>query len=78
MLYAICYDTGNVVNKTAILQSGSLTLNAGTIVAVKFVAVNTADNPRINIGNSGLLPIYLGATPLTSKNAFNELNQFSK
>jgi hypothetical protein len=69
MLYAICYSTGEKLDKTATLQSGSLTLRVGAIVAVKFVAVNTADKPRINIGGSGLLPIYLGTTPLTSQNA---------
>lgn len=69
MLYAICNDTGDVVNKTATLQSGSLTLNAGTIVAVKFVNTNTANNPTINIGQKGKFPIYLGDKLLTADSA---------
>jgi hypothetical protein len=59
MLYAICYSTGEKLDKTATLQSGSLTLRVGAIVAVKFVNTNTVDNPTINIDSKGKFPIYL-------------------
>lgn len=60
MLYATCSTAANVATKVATLASGTLTLTAGTTVAITFTYTNTAENPTLNVSSTGDIAIYAG------------------
>lgn len=60
MLYATCSTAANVATKVATLASGTLTLTAGTTVAITFTYTNTAENPTLNVSSTGNIAIYAG------------------
>lgn len=53
MLLATCSTDGATAAKVATLASGSISLKAGTSVAVKFTSANSADTPTLNVGGTG-------------------------
>lgn len=58
MLYATCNTASATVAKVATLETGTLTLKAGSTVAVKFTYANNAASPTLNIGGTGKKAIY--------------------
>ena len=70
MLYATCTTAAGTAVKTANLVVGSLTLKTGATVAVRFTNANTADSPTLNIGSTGVKPIFLNSGVVSSSNPF--------
>ena len=58
MLYATCGTGSATVAKVATLVSGTLNLQAGVTVAVRFTYANTAASPTLNVGGTGAKAIY--------------------
>lgn len=58
MLYATCGTASATVAKVATLAAGTLTLKAGSTVAVRFTNANNAASPTLNIGGTGAKAIY--------------------
>lgn len=65
MLYATCSTAADVAAKVATLASGTLTLTAGTTVAITFTYTNTAENPTLNVSSTGDIAIYAGNVNLS-------------
>lgn len=72
--YTTCSTAGNTAAKTA--SCTGLSLAIGTRIMVKYSNANTADNPTLNVNNTGAKPIYYkGAvmpTPYIQANAVHE------
>ena len=62
-VYATSSSSSSDTNKTATVQSGSLTLSEGAVVSVTFANSNTADSPTLNVGGTGIYPIRTLGTP---------------
>ena len=56
-VYATSSSSSSETNKTATVQSGSLTLSEGAVVSVTFESANTASAPTLNVGGTGIYPI---------------------
>lgn len=56
-VYATSSSSSSDTNKTATVQSGSLTLSEGAVVSVTFANANTAAYPTLNVGGTGIYPI---------------------
>lgn len=56
-VYATSSSSSSDTNKTATVQSGSLTLSEGAVVSVTFANANTAASPTLNVGGTGIYPI---------------------
>ena len=54
--YAVCSTAGSTAAKVAILSG--FTLIEGITVHIRFTEANTANNPTLNINNTGAKPIY--------------------
>lgn len=58
VLYATCATASATVAKVAALAAGTLTLEAGATVAVKFTYANNAASPTLNVAGTGAKAIY--------------------
>lgn len=58
MLYATSSTAAGTAAKVATLAGGTLTLTAGTTVAVRFTYANTASSPTLNVAGTGAKAIY--------------------
>ncbi len=64
--YAVCSTAASTAEKTVTLGA-NFTLAAGAAVYVKFVHANSAENPTLNVNDTGAKPIlYSGGTPADS------------
>jgi len=70
--YGVCNTHASTSAKTASITSGSILVQTGTTVYIKFTEINTASNPTLSINNSAAKPIMrygttpAGTTPPTS------------
>ena len=71
--YAVCEDDADAANKVAVMQEGQdLVLTNGLTVHVLFTKGNEVEDPFLDIGGTGILPLYRygttppGVTPQTS------------
>lgn len=71
MLYATCSTDSDVAAKVATLRDGELTLSTGASVAVTFQNSNEADNPTLNVSNTGAKPIIAIGDNLNENSAYN-------
>ena len=60
-----CSTAAGTAAKTASMTAGTLTLEKGARVTVKFANENTADSPTLNIGGTGAKAIYIGGEQVT-------------
>lgn len=66
MIMAKCTTAQGTIAKVATIVSGTLTLQAGATVSVKFTYSNTATSPTLNVGGTGAKIIRLNGANLTS------------
>ena len=64
--YAACSTAAGTAAKTADVTSGTVTLEAGLKVSVKFANANTADSPTLNINSKGAKNIFHKGTQITT------------
>ena len=76
--YAHCQTVASTSAKTAtvINNPDGLTLEAGTRICVKFETKNTANNPTLNIGNTGAKNIFYKGEQLTTDTSIEMLVGF--
>lgn len=67
MILAKCTTAQGTVAKVATIVDGTLTLQAGATVSVKFTYSNTAASPTLNVGGTGAKRIRLNGANLTSE-----------
>ena len=63
--FVVCNTDGNDAAKT--VEAENYELVSGTGVIVKFANNNTAENPTLNINNTGAIPIYYNGAPIKSE-----------
>lgn len=77
----VIYGTSSTASATAAkvvtTTGGDFALYVGATVIIKFTNGNTADNPTINVDNTGAKAIYLNGTALEDELAENGVYQFS-
>ena len=64
--FGTCSTAAGTAAKTAGITSGTFSLEAGAMVAVKFSATNTASNPTINIDGTGAKNVYVNGSQITT------------
>lgn len=65
--YGTCTTAAATVAKVVTLQdAGNWKLKKGTVIAVKFTNTNTAQNPTLNVNNSGAKSIYYNTSQITT------------
>lgn len=68
--YATCGTAAGTTAKTATVQNGSFTLEAGTSISIKFTYANTASLPTLNVNNTGAKSIFFRGAAITSSNYY--------
>ena len=62
--YGICSTEAATAAKT--VDCAGFALATGAEITVKFTATNTAENPTLNVGSTGAMPIYYRGAPIPS------------
>ena len=68
--YATCGTAAGTAAKTATVQNGSFTLEAGTSISIKFTYANTVSSPTLNVNNTGAKSIFFRGAAITSSNYY--------
>ena len=63
--YASCSTAANTAAKTASITTGTFSLEAGSIVNVKFTNTNSANSPTLNINSTGAKNIFSNGSQIT-------------
>lgn len=63
--FGVCSTNSDVAEKTANITSGTFSLIMGAQVAIKFNNSNTANNPTLNINNTGAKNIFYNGEQIT-------------
>lgn len=63
--YASCSTAANTAAKTASITTGTFSLEAGSIVNVKFANTNLANSPTLNINSTGAKNIFSNGSQIT-------------
>ena len=64
--FGTCSTAANTAAKTVSVGAGTVTLEAGLRVTVKFSSANTADNPTLNVNSKGAKNIFHKGTRITT------------
>ena len=64
--YGTCTIAAGTAAKTVSITTGTFSLEAGAIVAVKFNNANTANSPTLNVGGTGAKNIFQNGAQITS------------
>lgn len=64
--YSECSTAASTAAKTASITAGTFSLEKGARVTVAFANENTADNPTLNINNTGAKSIYIQGEQVTT------------
>lgn len=67
--YCTCATSGSTATKVVSIASGANTnfnFYVGAIVAVKFTYSNTAQNPKLNVNNTGAMPVRANGSQITT------------
>ena len=68
--YATSGTGASTQAKTATVQNGSFTLEAGTSISIKFTYANTVSSPTLNVNNTGAKSIFFRGAAITSSNYY--------
>ena len=70
---AACSASASTAAKTAIITAGTFGLETGARVTVGFAQENTADNPTLNINNTGAKDIYYNGVKISTDTEMKSL-----
>ncbi|MBR2305950.1 MAG: hypothetical protein IKA48_01960 [Fibrobacter sp.] len=64
--FGACSTAAGTAAKTVSITAGTYSLEAGTMVAVKFANKNTANSPTLNVGSTGAKNIFVNGAQITT------------
>lgn len=64
--FGVCSTAADTAAKTVSITSGTFNLESGAQVSVKFNNINGADNPTLNVNNTGAKSIFVNSSQITT------------
>lgn len=64
--FGVCSTAADTAAKTVSITSGTFNLESGAQVSVKFNNINNADNPTLNVNNTGAKSIFVNSSQITT------------
>lgn len=66
--YGTCSTASATASKVVVISSKYWDMTAGSIITVKFTNTNTAQNPTLNVNDTGALPIIYNVSAISTAN----------